>query len=81
MLLVARSGCLARADTRARREANGAGASWSRREREPYEEDIDAYAAFASSKSMRITNVVGTHVHADHRSGSPALARKVGAPF
>jgi hydroxyacylglutathione hydrolase len=46
-----------------------------------HEEDIDAYAAFATSKGMRITHVVDTHVHADHRSGGPALARKVGAPY
>jgi glyoxylase-like metal-dependent hydrolase (beta-lactamase superfamily II) len=44
-----------------------------------HEEDVDAYAAFAASKGMRITHVIDTHVHADHRSGGPALARKVGA--
>jgi hydroxyacylglutathione hydrolase len=46
-----------------------------------HEEDIDAYAAFAESKGMRITHVIDTHVHADHRSGGPALARKVGAAY
>jgi hydroxyacylglutathione hydrolase len=46
-----------------------------------HEEDIDAYAAFAASKGMRITHVIDTHVHADHRSGGPALARKVGASY
>jgi glyoxylase-like metal-dependent hydrolase (beta-lactamase superfamily II) len=30
---------------------------------------------------MRITHVIDTHVHADHRSGGPALAKKVGAPY
>jgi glyoxylase-like metal-dependent hydrolase (beta-lactamase superfamily II) len=45
------------------------------------EEDVDAYAAFAESKGMRITHVIDTHVHADHRSGGPALARKVGAAY
>ena len=46
-----------------------------------HEEDIDAYAAFAQSKGMRITHVIDTHVHADHRSGGAALARKVGAAY
>ena len=32
-----------------------------------HEEDITAYAAFAESKGMRITHVIDTHVHADHR--------------
>jgi hydroxyacylglutathione hydrolase len=46
-----------------------------------HEEDIDAYAAFAEAKGMRITHVIDTHVHADHRSGGPALAKKVGASY
>lgn len=46
-----------------------------------HEEDIDGYIAFAESKGMRITHVIDTHVHADHRSGGPALATKVGAPY
>ncbi len=46
-----------------------------------HEEDVDAYAAFAASKGMQITHVIDTHVHADHRSGGPALARRVGAPY
>jgi glyoxylase-like metal-dependent hydrolase (beta-lactamase superfamily II) len=46
-----------------------------------HEEDADAYAAFAASKGMRITHVIDTHVHADHRSGGPALAEKVAAPY
>jgi hydroxyacylglutathione hydrolase len=46
-----------------------------------HEEDIDAYVAFASTKGMRITHVVDTHVHADHRSGGPQLAKKVAAPY
>lgn len=44
-------------------------------------EDIDAYAAFAASKDMRITHVFDTHIHADHRSGGAALAKKVGAKY
>ena len=46
-----------------------------------HEEDVDAYASFAASKGMRITHVIDTHVHADHRSGGPALAKKVGVPY
>jgi hydroxyacylglutathione hydrolase len=48
---------------------------------DPHEEDIEAYVKFAESKGMRITHVIDTHVHADHRSGGPALARKVGAEY
>lgn len=43
--------------------------------------DVDAYAAFAASKGMRITHVIDTHVHADHLSGGRALAEKVGALY
>lgn len=46
-----------------------------------HEEDIDAYIAFAASKEMRITHVIDTHVHADHRSGGPALAKKISATY
>jgi hydroxyacylglutathione hydrolase len=46
-----------------------------------HEEDVDGYASFAASKGMRITHVIDTHVHADHRSGGPSLARKVEAPY
>lgn len=46
-----------------------------------HEEDVDAYVDFAASKGMRITHVIDTHVHADHRSGGPALAQRVGAPY
>ena len=34
---------------------------------DPRADDVDAYPAFAASKGMRITHVVDTHVHADHR--------------
>ena len=46
-----------------------------------HEEDVDAYIAFASTKGMRITHVIDTHVHADHRSGGPALAKKAAAAY
>jgi hydroxyacylglutathione hydrolase len=44
-------------------------------------EDVDAYIEFARAKGMQITHVIDTHVHADHCSGGPALATKVGAPY
>jgi hydroxyacylglutathione hydrolase len=43
--------------------------------------EVDAYIDFAASKGMRITHVFDTHVHADHRSGGPELARRVGAAY
>jgi hydroxyacylglutathione hydrolase len=46
-----------------------------------HEEDLEAYVAFARSKGMAITHVIDTHVHADHRSGGPALARRAGARY
>jgi len=48
---------------------------------DPRAEDVDAYVAFAGAKHMRITQVIDTHVHADHRSGAVALAAKTGAPY
>ena len=44
-------------------------------------DDVDAYVAFAAAKNMRITQVIDTHVHADHRSGGAALAKKTGAAY
>ena len=46
-----------------------------------HEEDVEPYIQFAAQKGMRITHVIDTHVHADHRSGGPALARRVDAPY
>src|SRR5688572_14746616 len=46
-----------------------------------HEEDIDTYLGFAASKGMRITHVLDTHVHADHRSGGAALAQRAGAAY
>lgn len=48
---------------------------------DPQERDIDAYVAFAEAKEMRITHVIDTHVHADHRSGGRALASRIGASY
>jgi hydroxyacylglutathione hydrolase len=44
-------------------------------------DDVDAYQAFAASKGMNITQVIDTHVHADHRSGGPDLARRAAARY
>lgn len=46
-----------------------------------HEHDIETYSRFAASKGMQITHVIDTHVHADHRSGGPALARATGASY
>lgn len=46
-----------------------------------HEQDMDAYIAFAASKGMTITHVIDTHIHADHRSAGPALAKRVGAVY
>ena len=46
-----------------------------------HERDVDEYVAFAAAKGMRITHVIDTHVHADHRSGGLALARKADAAY
>ncbi|MBE7481559.1 MAG: MBL fold metallo-hydrolase [Polyangiaceae bacterium] len=46
-----------------------------------HERDIGEYAELAEAKGMRITHVIDTHVHADHRSGGPALAKLVGAAY
>src|SRR5688572_2511139 len=48
---------------------------------DPQERDVDAYLAFAETKGMRITHVIETHVHADHRSGGRALAARAGAAY
>lgn len=48
---------------------------------DPRADDVDSYVAFATSKQMRITHVIDTHVHADHRSGGPELARRVEALY
>jgi glyoxylase-like metal-dependent hydrolase (beta-lactamase superfamily II) len=48
---------------------------------DPRTDDVDAYQAFAASKGMRITHVIDTHVHADHRSGGRELARGTGALY
>jgi hydroxyacylglutathione hydrolase len=48
---------------------------------DPRAENIDAYVTFAADKGMRISHVIDTHVHADHRSGGRALAEKISAKY
>jgi hydroxyacylglutathione hydrolase len=46
---------------------------------DPRLDEVDAYVAFAEAKGLRLTHVVETHVHADHRSGARLLAERTGA--
>ncbi len=48
---------------------------------DPREEYTDRYLAFASAKGLRITHVIDTHVHADHRSGGRSLAERSRAAY
>lgn len=48
---------------------------------DPRADDRESYVSFARSKAMRITHVIDTHVHADHRSGGFELARLVAAEY
>ena len=48
---------------------------------DPRADDVESYISFAASKRMRITHVLDTHVHADHRSGGSDLARRVDASY
>lgn len=38
------------------------------------------YAALAAQHHVQIVRVIDTHLHADHLSGGPALARRLGVP-
>ena len=46
---------------------------------DPGRDRVDEYAAVARRKGLRITEIIETHVHADHVSGNQALAAKCGA--
>jgi hydroxyacylglutathione hydrolase len=43
--------------------------------------DEDWFVSEADKANVRIVYVIDTHVHADHYSGGPELARRVGAPY
>jgi hydroxyacylglutathione hydrolase len=43
--------------------------------------DEDWFVAEAEKAGVKIAHVIDTHVHADHYSGGPELARRVGAPY
>lgn len=43
--------------------------------------DEDWFVAEAEKAGVRIAFVIDTHVHADHYSGGPELAQRVGAPY
>ena len=43
--------------------------------------DEDWFVAEANKAAVRIAYVIDTHVHADHYSGGPELARRLGAPY
>jgi hydroxyacylglutathione hydrolase len=46
-----------------------------------HEQDVDAYIQFATSKGMKITHVIDTHIHADHKSAGRELAERAGALY
>jgi glyoxylase-like metal-dependent hydrolase (beta-lactamase superfamily II) len=48
---------------------------------DPQARDVGSYLEFAEVKGMRITHVIDTHVHADHRSGGLELARRADARY
>ncbi|MBI3283981.1 MAG: MBL fold metallo-hydrolase [Burkholderiales bacterium] len=43
--------------------------------------DEDWFIQQAAEAGVTIAHVIDTHVHADHYSGGPALAQRVGAPY
>ena len=48
---------------------------------DPRASDLGRYLALADAKGLKITQVLDTHVHADHRSGGRDLAARTGAAY
>ena len=46
---------------------------------DPARDRVDEYVAMARRKGLTVSDIVETHVHADHVSGNQALAAKTGA--
>ena len=46
---------------------------------DPARDRVDDYVALARRKGLTVTDILETHVHADHVSGNQALAAKTGA--
>jgi hydroxyacylglutathione hydrolase len=46
---------------------------------DPARDRVDEYVALARRKGLTITDILDTHIHADHISGNQALAEKTGA--
>ncbi len=42
---------------------------------------VEWYEGFVAERKARVVRVLDTHVHADHVSGGPALARRLGVPY
>jgi glyoxylase-like metal-dependent hydrolase (beta-lactamase superfamily II) len=42
---------------------------------------LEVYESFLTERRATLLQVLDTHVHADHLSGGPELARRAGAPF
>jgi glyoxylase-like metal-dependent hydrolase (beta-lactamase superfamily II)/rhodanese-related sulfurtransferase len=42
---------------------------------------IDWYMSLAQAQQAQLTRAIDTHLHADHLSGGPALARALGIPY